>query len=395
MRKKITLRPVMVRGKKMFVVRWHAVDGERMGLRKSFFSAADKAGAVAFQSLKKGEFLRADDRFYMLPADAKERMLMAWKIAQERGLDLLALAQSARAVIEAPAAGEILKLLIAAKKEVGCKKEYLSGLKSICAEFIAGREAASLSDFSLAEVKTFLASKGPDYRATVRSRLSGFFNFALKHEWILRNPCALLEEVKVAKKPVVILTPEQAKGCIAFLLKAVVGASTTDARRPRPGDADPGLAWFILTAFGALRPEEASKLGPQLLHLKSDRPFVEITPEITKTGMQRIVYLLPPVVAALRWALEHGSVLPFAGMRKKRLQVRLRAVLGLEAWPKDVTRHSGVSYWLAMEPDKKFVAEMAGHTEAVQRKHYKKPVEVATASAFYETLKAVGMKKVE
>lgn len=121
----------------------------------------------------------------------------------------------------------------------------------------------------------------------------------------------------------------------------------------------------------------------------AEKPFVEVTPEITKTGNWRIVYPRPEVVTALRWALAHGSVLPLDQKRKTRAQRRLAAHLGWPKWVQDITRRSAASYWLALTNDLKLMVEQLGNSEAIFKRHYKKPVPHEQAVKFFETLRLV------
>ena len=113
---------------------------------------------------------------------------------------------------------------------------------------------------------------------------------------------------------------------------------------------------------------------------------MEVTPNICKTGQWRMVYPRPEVVTALRWALEHGSELPLSRQVKKRTQKKLRDLLKLEKWPRDVTRHSGASYWLALTNDLKFMVEQLGNSERIFKGHYKKPLSRAAAEEFFGVL---------
>jgi hypothetical protein len=245
--------------------------------------------------------------------------------------------------------------------------------------------------FVLADVEAFVNSKNVSSRPTIRSRLSTLFKFCVRRKWRLDNPCYGLEGVKVLKKLPRVMLPAEAKAALEWLVKNPVDKHMPISLRPKPGVAHPGLGWFILTSFAALRPEEAMKCEPDLnLHLAAKKPFVEVTPEITKTGNWRIVYPLPPVVKALRWAMAHGSVLPFKAKAKRNLQKRLRTVLGWDRWPMDITRHSAGSAWLAMTNDQRHVIEMLGNSERIFKAHYKKPMQNATAEEYFAALKLVG-----
>lgn len=394
-RLEIVPREIFKRGRMIWVVRVPKdLRGQQDVARRHFGSGPKAAkaaksfanGLLAARSSLAGAFVKLPQAEQAAIVDALQRL------GSQRVLAAI------RHLADLPANGPVgiscsdaVEKLLAAKAEVQRDPGYLDNLRWVLEKFIRGREALPLAEVSVEDVQLFLSGHSLEYRATLRSRLSTLFRFARKpgRLWIRENPCDALESMRAERKAVVIFSPEQAAVCIEFLLKAEVGASCRDDHRPEPGDGHPGLAWFLMTSFAALRPDEACRVTPRHLHLAARKPFIEITPDITKTGMQRIVYPLPAVAKALKWAVAHGSVLPFRVQEKKRLQRKLRGLMGLARWPKDVTRHSGVSYWLAIDKDKQHVAEMAGHTESVQRKHYKKPVERAMAVAFYNTLKVI------
>lgn len=371
-RLKITVRRSRVHGRWRWMVRWH--EGSRV--KRSFFGSQREAEAVALR--KRGEALTIDAQFLSLPAAQKDSLWLAHKLASERGLDLLSVVQGFKVSTGATmGSGAVLAEMLAAKLSVQRDRLYVRSLKSVVGAFILGRESRPMDVWSHADVEAFLASKSPSYRATLRSRLATWFKFAVRRGFRLDNPCDRLESVKVVKLPPQIFTPEQARSCLKFL--------KSDGQHRR--GAHSGLAWFLLSAYAGLRPEEAMQVIPQKhLHLKAERPHIEVSADICKTGQWRIVYPPPAVVRALRWALKHGSKLPMPRKRKQRLQRQLRAVLALDRWPKDVTRHSASSYWLAMSNDQKHVAEMLGHSERMARSTYKKPVEKKTAEEFYAAL---------
>ena len=294
------MREVRVRGKKSFMVRWHAAGR----LHRQFFSALKPALAVAAQ--RRGEALSVDQKFFLLPPVVREDLLAAGELARAAGADILPLVREALAAkggaAVVPGLAAVIEEMVAAKVKAGRAALYVSSLRLICHQFAAGREALPINKVSLVEVEKFLESKSLAYRATLRARLSALFRFARRRKYRLDNPCDDLEAVKVVRVPPVIFSPEQA--------------------------------------------------------------------------------------AALRRSLR-GLRLPLPKQEKKRLLVALRGHLGLEKWPKDVTRHSASSYWLALVNDQRHVAEMLGHSERTARAIYKKPVSREAAERFFAAVELV------
>ena len=367
---KVSVGCERVRGKKMWRVRFFDAASGRS--RRLYFRKEVEAEAEAAR--RRGSALAPDQQFFLLSHAERENLLLARRLAAERGLDLLRLVMAAAEPAAVPTADDFLRELLAAKRNAGRAQLYVQGLAWIWKQFIAGRGQLPISQFGLPEVSAFLDSKKLAYRSTLRARLSSGFKFAVRRGWLAGNPCDRLEAVKVLKSPPQIFTPAQVQAALQWLRK-----------NPE------GLGWFVLTTFAGLRPEEAMKVDPKKhFRLDGDRPHIEVTPDITKTGQWRFVYPLAEVVSALKAVLKkRGVVLPLPAGRKKKLLPKLRAELGFAQWPKDITRHSASSYWLAISNDQKHVAEMLGHSERTARAIYKKPVERADAEKFYAALRVL------
>ena len=72
----------------------------------------------------------------------------------------------------------------------------------------------------------------------------------------------------------------------------------------------------------------------------------------------------------LRYALNFGDT-PLPDQFKRRLIRKLRSALGFERWPKDITRHTAASIWLARVRSSAEVAEQLGNSERVLKRDYK------------------------
>jgi hypothetical protein len=395
MRPSITVRKCRVRDAVFWRVRWR----EAGKIRRKFFRSESKAEVLA-ASLR-GEAVAVKKQLAALAEPDQEKLVMVFKEAQRRGLDLLALlSPTVAAAPGSPAAQAVLEEMLLAKTNAGRDKDYLKSLAGIVNGFLRGRERLAVNQFTAADVEIFLASKKIGYWPTLRSRLSTYFKFAMRRKYRPDNPCAALETITTLQSSPEIFTPAEAATCLKFLHRHA-GAKflphkVKDGLKKIP--AHPGLTWFLLTTFCGLRPEEAGLIKPENLFLEPKaeskkqkgetdfKPHIEVRAEICKTGQWRIVYPPAEVVRALRWSLKNGSAVPFAATSKKKLLRRLRSLLGWPRWKHDVTRHSASSYWLALTNDARHVAEMLGHSEATARKKYKKPVERATAEKFYGSL---------
>ncbi len=97
-------------------------------------------------------------------------------------------------------------------------------------------------------------------------------------------------------------------------------------------------------------------------------------------------------MAFLQWAVKRGS-LPLKADRRRHLigwkghSTGLRGALGFTVWPKDITRHTAASYWLAGEGETvRHVAKMLGHSEAVCESRYKAVKTQKEAAEFWKVV---------
>lgn len=68
---------------------------------------------------------------------------------------------------------------------------------------------------------------------------------------------------------------------------------------------------------------------------------------------------------------------------KKRVQAGLRKALHYGEWPKDVTRHTCATYWLAATNDINLVSRMLGNSPEILRRHYLELVKREQAEEFW------------
>ena len=189
----------------------------------------------------------------------------------------------------------------------------------------------------------------------------------MRRGYIEKNPCSQLEPVTYHKPPPQIFTPEQLKAALDWLQK-----------NPR------GSIWFVLTALCGLRPEEAQKTERKNIHAKDG--IIIIENQTTKVRERRVVKPMDEAMEWLRYALKVGET-PLPDQFKRRLIHRLRDVLGFERWPKDITRHTAASIWLARIKSASEVAEQLGNSERVLKRDYKALVTPQMLSEFLKAIK--------
>lgn len=279
----------------------------------------------------------------------------------------------------------VITELLETKEKAGRSSAYVKGLKSILNQFASGREANPVASVGLTEVEAFLHSKDLASRPTLRSRLSTLFKFAIRRGYRLDNPCARLEPITVTKPQPAIFTPKQFQTCLQWLRK----------HRPK------ALPWFILTTCCGLRPEEAEKTCKADIHSKEG--WIKVEAQTTKVRQRRVVYPKPEAMALLKKSLRNGK-LPIGNTavdraisgarwktKKHGIQTRpgLRSALGWQSWPRDITRHTAASYWLADCESTAAVARYLGHSESVLLRHYAATVTKKQAQEFWRLVKTL------
>ena len=357
---KVTIIKVRVRGKKFWQVGWHDNKGRR---RRQFI--AGKVAAEALAAQKRGEALNIDRKLIAVSSDDRERMLFVWNEAKRRGIDLLALLNSAvDAPVQSPALADVLSEMETVKLKAGRDLGYLASLRQIVDMFAKGRERLPINKITYREVEAFLDSKNIESRSTLRSRLSTLFKFAVRRGYRPDNPCDRLESQTPPHALPAILTHDETTKCLGWL-----------KQNPR------SLAWFALSTFAGLRPEEAEKTTWKEINF--DESWIRVEAQTTKVRQRRVVYPLPMAMTWLERAKKLKSKLPLTIKTRKADRNAMRTLLGWKEWKQDCTRHTCASMWLAHTGSAEKVATALGHSENILRKHYMALVTKADAEKFW------------
>jgi integrase len=182
-------------------------------------------------------------------------------------------------------------------------------------------------------------------RNNIRRDWSVFFAFAVKNQWVEKNPIAEVKpantkRIKAARK-VCVYTPEQAE--------AVLFHADYDL-----------LPFFAIGMFAGLRTSEIERLDWR--HILWDERLIDVEGKNSKTGKPRFVPMTDNLVAWLApYRNSHGPVAlrepPFK--RSRRKAVRDRA--GIPADMDNAMRHSYCSYHFNLHDDAPETSKNAGH----------------------------------
>jgi integrase len=180
-------------------------------------------------------------------------------------------------------------------------------------------------------------------RNNIRLDLSVFFAFAVKNQWVEKNPIAEvkpanIKRIKAARK-VCVYTPEQAA---AILLEA---------------EADHDLVpFFAIGMFAGLRTSEIERLDWN--HILWDERLIDVEGKNSKTGKPRFVPMTDNLVAWLSpYRNSHGQIAPHRD-ESRRKKVRDRA--GIQDMD-NAMRHSYCSYHFNLRDDAPETSKNAGH----------------------------------
>lgn len=266
-----------------------------------------------------------------------------------------------------PSLREAIALMIDEKREAGRREGYVRGLAGILKTITRHEPERAISTVTAADLLRWCTTEsGNKITRQTYMRCAGvLFKFAVRRGWAQTNPLANVEPVTVDEQAPKILTPQQAADLMAWVR----------CRRP---DA---LAFFSLSLFAGLRPDETSRIGWSSI----DEVAATITVDsaASKTRRRRIVHIEPAACAWLADARSHNALLPYPPRRRMHRQRQAAQALGLSRWPQDVLRHSAASYWYALTRDAARVAADLGHSVTVLMRHYRELVTSEASKRFW------------
>lgn len=144
------------------------------------------------------------------------------------------------------------------------------------------------------------------------------------------------------------------------------------------------VPYFVVACWLGLRPSEVGRVCWEMFDWKRGYLHIKIT-VARKLMQERFVPLNTTARSLLeRWLqaqglwskAERGELQGRIGVKRDHedISALLRERGLIETWPHDVTRHSWISYMIALGHSKAEIAEWAGNSEAVIRKKYRRPL---------------------
>lgn len=266
----------------------------------------------------------------------------------------------------APLVKDIIDRLIAEKRSMKRSEKTVRDLESrLVNTFAAEFGERRLSEIAKQEIEEWLNDEEwePRTRINYHTKVSQLFNFALRNGWVNANTTEQIDRPSVIDSDPGILTVEQAE-------KLLLHAN------------DFGLLPYVaIGLFAGLRSTELMKLKAENVIIEGKS--VVVPASIAKKRSRRVVNMQDALVAWLQTCLPLKGNIVVASQFRASMD-KLRAVAGIEKWPKNGLRHSFASYHLAMFENELLTAKEMGHRDAnIVHNHYKQLVFKTEAAKFW------------
>ncbi len=239
-------------------------------------------------------------------------------------------------------------------------RQALARVLGMAAESIGSMPAVSITPV---DCQQFVATwKEHSGQKQARAMLGSVFTHAMRQGWLSANPAASLRLARQrSRSGVAVFTVDDAADWLACVA----------ARAPQC------LAGWAIAMFAGLRRAEVERLDWSEVRL--DRGHIEVTAAKSKTRTRRLVDVTPNLAVILEPLAGAGRVFPHS---PKRAEAWARESFGREL-PKNVARHSFVSYHLALFGDLASTELQAGHDRAVLFQHYRELVTRDQAESYF------------
>ena len=258
---------------------------------------------------------------------------------------------------------ELFESFLKAKTQDDASPKYLADLRSKLGRFATAFQKTLACDLTTSVLELWLRKLkvGPVSRESYRRNISVMLEFGRRQGVIRVNPAA---DIKFSRRPqgeVTILTSEE--------IRRLLGACNPEL-----------VPYLAICAFAGLRPTEAANLEWQDIHLDSGQ--IEVKARHSKTRRYRLVPIQPNLGAWLtRYQKESGPI----GFSRRQFREAYEKA-GFEKWPNDVLRHSYGTYRLPLLKSADALALEMGNSAEVIFRHYRRPMDEATAADFFKIL---------
>jgi integrase len=328
-----------------FAISWYR-DGKRMRQVFRTIEAAKKEALVVARQIQAGMQYLTDlkpherdafiaardlaDKAGLPLVPAMEDYLRARELAGTESLAAMATqyAKHFGSVVRRATVPEVVEQLVASRKQDGSGRRHLVQLGSVLRRFAAACPGPIL-DVTSAEIDAWLRSLkvSPMSRNSMLVTVNILFSFALEQNYLpAGQPTAAsqLRKVKVPDSEIGIFTPDE--------FSQIIHAA--------PDRLIPLLA---ISAFAGIRSAEIARLDWSAVDL--DRRIIEVRAGQAKTASRRVIPITDNLASWLAPLPRRGRVVPSCTQHKEI--TALAKSLGIP-WPRNVLRHSFISYRIAI-----------------------------------------------
>ena len=275
-----------------------------------------------------------------------------------------------RKVVQHVTVGQVVTELMAAKRQDKVSKRYLLQLQSSLNRF-AAKFPGPILNVTGAEIDAWLRALkiSSVTRNSMLRCIKVLFSYARSQNYLPEERATASDQVKVVRVKggdVTVFTPKE----MAKILHAA------------PPDLIPILA---IGAFSGIRMAELNRLDWSAIDL--DRCFIEVRAGQAKTASRRIIPVSDNLAAWLSPLERRGKVVRMPDLHNQ--VTALARALGLD-WPRNVLRHSFISYRIAKVKSADEVALEAGNSASIIFKHYRELTTEELADAWFGILPKPG-----
>ena len=377
----VTIYSATERGARMFTVAY-TLNGERVKLRRANEATAHRDAKAALTMLLNRAPVFAES------TDAGEFREAKKLVADLGGLSVDDVCRKYAKLMRAFDGGDVTEALAMFKKNKPLRTDkfvkelvadYNAEIKGALSYAYASRTrdrllrfAASFGErlihtITLEELEKWLAGLAVASRTwnNERGTLLAFFNWSKARKFLPRGIEVEASFMRVLAAPVEVK--------IFTLADAETLMARVEAERPE------WVPYAAIGLFAGVRPGELARLGFESA-IRWDHGHIEIKASESKTGDRRFVPMAENLQTWLApFAAKTGKIA--VNKADQKLSAFARNIVGLE-WPKDVMRHSFISYAVAREESVGRVAMWAGNSESIIKRHYLEVVKKPVGEAF-------------
>lgn len=266
----------------------------------------------------------------------------------------------------------IMEEFLTYKERKNRRPEYLKTLKSFLSRFT--REMPySIEEISAERIESWLCKDRhkPSTQCAAMGRLSSFFSYCERRQYVMANPMRRLERPTIERNPPAILSPEHA----AKFLRAALEIHPEI------------LGYAALGMFTGIRPSElvrmdwaAVDITPRTMKDLVGYGVANVSAAASKVRYRRIVPIHPTALEWLKLCKCDGPIVKQS--RTHPYTARLATKAGF-CWSPDILRHTCASYQVALYEDAGRVAHWLGNSKSILLTHYYQLVSAEDCAAFW------------